>query len=102
MGLPASAALRVGQTAPAFSARATQAGKEFNFSLRNALQKGPVVLYFYPSAFTKGCDLGPQRANFRTPELPGDEAVNKCTRVLRCRKLPATCLCNTTRFELTR
>lgn len=57
MGLPVSAALSVGQTAPNFSARATQAGKEFNFSLRKALQKGPVVLYFFPSAFTKGCDL---------------------------------------------
>lgn len=57
MGLPVSAALAVGQTAPTFSARATQAGKEFNFSLRKALKKGPVVLYFYPSAFTQGCDL---------------------------------------------
>lgn len=57
LGLPASAALQVGQTAPNFSARATQAGKEFHFSLSQALRKGPVVLYFYPSAFTKGCDL---------------------------------------------
>lgn len=55
--LSASAALQVGQTAPNFSARATQAGKEFHFSLSKALQTGPVVLYFYPSAFTKGCDL---------------------------------------------
>jgi peroxiredoxin len=56
-GLPVSAALKTGDTAPDFSARASLAGKEFNFSLRKALKKGPVVVYFYPSAFTKGCDL---------------------------------------------
>jgi peroxiredoxin len=55
--LPVSAAIKTGETAPDFSARASLAGKEFNFSLRKALQKGPVVVYFYPSAFTKGCDL---------------------------------------------
>jgi peroxiredoxin len=55
--LPALAALKVGDTAPDFSARASLAGKEFNFSLRSALKKGPVVVYFYPSAFTKGCDI---------------------------------------------
>lgn len=57
VGLPASAALKPGDKAPDFSARASLAGKEFNFSLRKALKKGPVVVYFYPSAFTKGCDL---------------------------------------------
>lgn len=57
IALPVSAALKVGETAPDFSARASLAGKEFNFSLRKALKKGPVVVYFYPSAFTKGCDL---------------------------------------------
>jgi thioredoxin-dependent peroxiredoxin len=56
-GLPALAALKVGDTAPDFSARASLAGKQFNFSLEDALKKGPVVVYFYPSAYTKGCDL---------------------------------------------
>jgi peroxiredoxin len=56
-GLPVWAALQPGSTAPNFSARASLAGKEFNFSLSKALKKGPVVVYFYPSAFTKGCDL---------------------------------------------
>ena len=51
------AALKPGDTAPDFSARASLAGKEFTFSLERALKKGPVVIYFYPSAFTKGCDL---------------------------------------------
>src|ERR1700721_1322740 len=57
IALPVLAALKVGDKAPDFSARASLAGKEFNFSLEDALKKGPVVLYFYPSAFTKGCDL---------------------------------------------
>jgi peroxiredoxin len=55
--LPVWAALKAGDKAPDFSARASLAGKEFSFSLPNALKKGPVVVYFYPSAYTKGCDL---------------------------------------------
>ena len=54
---PAFAALKPGDRAPEFSAPASLAGKEFHFSLRAALKKGPVVVYFYPSAFTSGCDL---------------------------------------------
>jgi len=57
VGLPLVAALKVSEKAPDFSARASLAGKEFNFSLPDALKKGPVVVYFYPSAYTKGCDL---------------------------------------------
>jgi peroxiredoxin len=55
--LPALAALKRGDKAPDFSAKASLAGKEFEFSLRSALEKGPVVVYFYPSAFTGGCNL---------------------------------------------
>jgi thioredoxin-dependent peroxiredoxin len=57
VGLPVVAALKVADRAPDFSARASLAGKEFNFSLQDALKKGPAVVYFYPSAYTKGCDL---------------------------------------------
>src|SRR6202166_5412883 len=57
ISLPVLAALKIGDKAPDFSARASLAGKEFNFSLQDALKKGPVVVYFYPSAYTKGCDL---------------------------------------------
>lgn len=57
ISLPVFAALKAGDAAPSFSARASLAGKEFNFSLEDALKKGPVVVYFYPSAFTKGCDI---------------------------------------------
>lgn len=53
----ALAALQPGDRAPDFSAPASLAGKGFHFSLRAALKKGPVVVYFYPSAFTGGCDL---------------------------------------------
>jgi peroxiredoxin len=56
-GFPALGALKAGDTAPGFSAPASLAGKEFSFSLEDALKKGPVVVYFYPSAYTKGCDL---------------------------------------------
>jgi len=57
LGLPVFATLKTGDKAPDFSARASLAGKEFTFSLQDALKKGPVVVYFYPSAYTKGCDL---------------------------------------------
>jgi peroxiredoxin len=52
---PTLAALKTGVIAPEFTARATLGGKEFTYSLADALKKGPVVLYFYPAAFTPGC-----------------------------------------------
>jgi len=52
---PAFAALPEGAKAPDFSTEASLAGKSFKFSLSDALKKGPVVLYFYPAAFTPGC-----------------------------------------------
>ena len=52
---PADAALKAGTAAPDFTAPATLGGKEFVFNLADALKRGPVVLYFYPAAFTKGC-----------------------------------------------
>lgn len=54
---PASAELPVGAQAPLFATQAALGGKTFAFNLRAALAKGPVVLYFYPKAFTKGCTL---------------------------------------------
>ena len=50
-------ALQKGDTAPMFTAKASLAGKEFNYSLADALKQGPVVVYFYPSAFTQGCNI---------------------------------------------
>ena len=54
---PAVAALAVGAAAPTFSTQASLGGDVFQFSLADALAKGPVVLYFYPAAFTSGCTL---------------------------------------------
>jgi peroxiredoxin len=57
IAIAAFAALKPGEKAPDFSAKASLAGKDFNFSLKSALKKGPVVVYFYPSAFTGGCNI---------------------------------------------
>ena len=57
LSTPALAVLSVGANAPDFTAKASLGGKEFDFSLADALKKGPVVLYFYPAAFTKGCTM---------------------------------------------
>jgi peroxiredoxin len=54
---PALAALKDGDAAPDFKAPASLDGKAFTYSLKDALKKGPVVVYFYPSAFTGGCNL---------------------------------------------
>lgn len=68
---PARAELKPGDPAPDFSAPASLAGKPFRFSLAEALRKGPVVLYFYPKAFTQGCTI---EAN-RFAEAHGDYAA---------------------------
>ena len=57
IALPAFAALKQGDAAPGFTAKASLAGKEFSYSLDDALKKGPVVVYFYPSAYTGGCNI---------------------------------------------
>ena len=54
---PLYAALKPGADAPDFTTQATLAGKPFTFSLAEALKSGPVVLYFYPAAFTHGCTI---------------------------------------------
>lgn len=56
-GFAQSKMLSKGDAAPVFTAQASLAGNEFDFSLKSALAKGPVVVYFYPSAYTGGCDL---------------------------------------------
>lgn len=55
--MPALAALKQGDAAPDFNAQASLAGKEMKFSLKETLKKGPVVVYFYPSAYTQGCNV---------------------------------------------
>lgn len=60
--LSAYAALPEGATAPDFNAPAALAGEEIKFNLKESLKKGPVVVYFYPSAYTNGCNV--QAHNF--------------------------------------
>jgi len=52
----AHAALKVGDPAPPFVAQASLAGKAFGYSLQDRLKKGPVVVYFFPAAYTQGCN----------------------------------------------
>jgi len=54
---PSFAALKPGDAAPDFKTQASLAGNVFTFSLAEALKKGPVVLYFYPAAFTSACTI---------------------------------------------
>src|ERR1700675_440562 len=57
LAAPLYAALKPGVQAPDFTTQATLAGQPFRFALADALKKGPVVLYFYPAAFTPGCTV---------------------------------------------
>jgi len=57
VAVPAVAALKAGDSAPEFQAQASFAGKASAYSLKEALKKGPVVVYFYPSAYTRGCNV---------------------------------------------
>ena len=57
LAAPLYAALQIGAQAPDFTTQATLAGKPFKFALADALKSGPVVLYFYPAAFTPGCTV---------------------------------------------
>jgi peroxiredoxin Q/BCP len=54
---PSYAALDVGDAAPNFTVQAALAGKVYKFTLADSLAKGPVVLYFFPAAFSVGCSL---------------------------------------------
>lgn len=65
----ALANLPVGAKAPAFSTKGALGGKDVSLDLRTALRKGPVVLYFYPKAFTQGCTLEAHAFAEATPEF---------------------------------
>ena len=72
LATPALAALGQGAKAPDFTAEASLAGKDFSFSLQDALKKGPVVVYFYPAAYTGGCDI--EAHTFATQKSGFDKA----------------------------
>ncbi|ALL13332.1 peroxiredoxin [Caulobacter henricii] len=66
---PALAALKPGAKAPDFTAPAALAGKDFSFTLSKALKKGPVVLYFFPAAYTSGCTAEAHEFAEATPDF---------------------------------
>ena len=67
--LPAQAALKAGDTAPDFTLQASFNGKATSYTLTDALKKGPVVVYFYPSAYTGGCNLQAHTFSEKRPEF---------------------------------
>ena len=66
IALPAHAALKVGDKAPDFTTTGAVGGKEFKLHLADQLKKGPVVVYFFPKAFTTGCTA--EEHGFPVPE----------------------------------
>jgi len=74
ISVPAQAQLQRGQVAPTFSAQAALAGKTYQFNLQQALVNGPVVLYFYPKAFTAGCSLEAQLFAENMPSFEKEQA----------------------------
>ena len=68
-GTDALAALAVGDATPDFTTDAALGGKVFKLSLAETLKKGPVVLYFYPKAFTSGCTIEARNFAEATPKF---------------------------------
>src|SRR5690606_37230278 len=73
--LPAFAALTPGAAAPDFTTEASLAGKSFTFSLKDALKKGPVIVYFYPAAYTGGCNIQARTFSVNTDKFAAAEAT---------------------------
>lgn len=66
---PAPAALPKGAKAPDFVTKGSIGGKDFRVHLKEQLRKGPVVLYFFPKAFTEGCTLEAKAFSDAMPEF---------------------------------
>ena len=69
MALPAAAALPEGSRAPSFVTTGAVGGKAFRLDLQQQLRNGPVVLYFFPKAFTKGCTLEARAFSEAVPQF---------------------------------
>jgi peroxiredoxin len=69
VGSPLRAALPVGAKAPAFTTMGSLNGKPFRLNLKEQLKHGPLVLYFYPKAFTEGCTLEAKAFSDAIPEF---------------------------------
>ena len=74
---PALAALKPGAPAPDFATTAVKAGKTFDFSLSKQLKKGPVVLYFFPAAFTSGCTVEANQFAEATDEFATEKLLRQ-------------------------
>ena len=72
LSMPAHAALDIGEAAPDFTVTAAKGGTVFNYSLAQALKKGPVVLYFFPAAYSEGCSV---EAHYFAEAIPQFEAL---------------------------
>ena len=75
LSVAAQAALKAGDAAPGFKTPAAVAGKAFDFDMAEALKKGPVVLYFFPKAFTQGCTLEAHAFAEATPQFAAMKAT---------------------------
>lgn len=69
---PARAALDIGDRAPDFTTQASIGGKVYSYSLADALKKGPVILYFFPAAYSEGCSI---EAHYFAEATPQFEAL---------------------------
>jgi peroxiredoxin len=69
---PVRAALDIGERAPDFTTQAAMAGRVYSYTLADALKKGPVILYFFPAAYSEGCSI---EAHDFAEALPQFEAL---------------------------
>lgn len=74
VSLPSHAALAVGTQAPLFSTQSALAGKVQRFDMAEALKRGPVVLYFFPKAFSQGCTIEAHAFAEATPSFAASGA----------------------------
>ncbi len=82
---PSLAALPAGATAPDFRLNAALGGKPFNFSLRDAQRRGPVVVYFFPAAFTQGCTIEAHMfAEASKHQVASDLCARTVARLAKC------------------
>ncbi len=83
IAVPALAALNVGDRAPDFTTEASLAGKPFKYSLADALKNGPVVLYFYPAAFTPAAPSRPTTSLRQLTSLRRSVPASSASRTIR-------------------
>ncbi len=69
---PSRAGLDIGERAPDFTTPAAMGGSVYSYALADALKKGPVVLYFFPAAYSEGCSL---EAHYFAEAMPQFEAL---------------------------